>query len=307
MVFDAAVIGAIGIDTNVYLSGNEVDLSAETSFGENLDCIGQSGGYSSQSFRRLGHKVCFIGYVGKDYSGEHIREVLLDQGIDISLLGIDPLGTKRSVNLMYKDGGRKSFYDGKGSMILEVDAETVVSYLSGTKLAHINIVNWTRHLLRPLKKAGLTLSVDIQDVIDPDDFYREDYVREADVLFFSSTNFSDPSFLIEKYLEIRSDRIVICGLGNKGCVVGNEKGIEHFDPIELAEPVVDTNGAGDSFAAGFLSSYILEGYSIREAVLRGQIAARYCCTKKGVSSELITKDHLDLLFEEKSEVSGQLP
>jgi sugar/nucleoside kinase (ribokinase family) len=306
MVFDAAVIGAIGIDTNVYLSGNEVDFSVETSIGENLDCIGQAGGYSSQSLRRLGHRICFIGYVGEDYFGEHIREVFLDQGIDISLLGIDPLGTKRSVNLMYKDGGRKNFYDGKGSMILEVDTEAVLSYLSGTKLAHINIVNWTRNLLRPLKKAGLTLSIDIQDVIDPDDSYREDYVREADVLFFSSTNFSDPSFLIEKYLEIRSDRVVICGLGNKGCVVGNDKGIEYFDPVELAEPVVDTNGAGDSLAAGFLSSYFFDGYSIRESVLRGQIAARYCCSKKGVSSELITKDHLDLLFKEKSEASEQL-
>lgn len=306
MVFDAAVIGAIGIDTNVYLSGNEVDFSVETSFGENLDCIGQAGGYSSQSLRRLGHRICFIGYVGEDYFGEYIREVFLDQGIDISLLGIDPLGTKRSVNLMYKDGGRKNFYDGKGSMILEVDTEAVLSYLSGTKLAHINIVNWTRNLLRPLKKAGLTLSIDIQDVIDPNDSYREDYVREADVLFFSSTNFSDPSFLIEKYLEIRSDRVVICGLGNKGCVVGNDKGIEYFDPVELAEPVVDTNGAGDSLAAGFLSSYFFDGYSIRESVLRGQIAARYCCSKKGVSSELITKDHLDLLFKEKSEASEQL-
>ncbi|MBN2253636.1 MAG: carbohydrate kinase family protein [Kosmotogaceae bacterium] len=305
MVFDAAVIGAIGIDTNVYLSGNEVDFSVETSFGENLDCIGQAGGYSSQSFRRLGHKVCFIGYVGKDYFGEHIREVLFDQGIDISMLGIDPHGTKRSVNIMYKNGGRKNFYDGKGSMILEIDTEAVASYLSGTKLAHINIVNWTRDLLRPLKKAGLTLSIDIQDVIDPEDSYREDYVREADVLFFSSTNFGDPSFLIEKYLEIRSDRIVICGLGKKGCIVGNEKRIEHFDPVELTEPVVDTNGAGDSLAAGFLSSYFLEGYSMKEAVLRGQIAARYCCTKKGVSSELITKDHLDLLFEEKSKASEQ--
>jgi len=63
----------------------------------------------------------------------------------------------------------------------------------------------------------------------------------------------------------------------------------------------------DSLAAGFLSSYFFDGYSIRESVLRGQIAARYCCSKKGVSSELITKDHLDLLFEEKSEASGQLP
>jgi hypothetical protein len=37
MAFDVAVIGAVGIDTNVYLSDSKVNLSVETSFGENLD------------------------------------------------------------------------------------------------------------------------------------------------------------------------------------------------------------------------------------------------------------------------------
>jgi len=298
MAFDVAVIGAVGIDTNVYLSDSKVNLSVETSFGENLDCIGQAGGYACQGFERLGYRVCFVGYVGEDFSGKYIRQILTELGIDTSLLMIDPLGTKRSVNLMYMNGGRKNFYDGKGAMNLCPNIEDIRSHLSGTKLAHVNIVNWTRFLLKPLKEEGLILSVDIQDVTDSDDPYRKDFIEEADVLFFSSTNFADPYHLIKKYLEIRGDRIVVCGMGKRGCAIGSNKGIEHFDPVELEEPVVDANGAGDSLAVGFLSSHYFEGYSIEDAILRGQIAARYCCTKKGTSSELITSEHLDRLFKE---------
>jgi len=299
MGFEVAVIGAIGIDTNVYLSGSEIDFSVEATFTEVVDCIGQAGGYVCQSLKRLGHEVCFIGYVGSDYFGDHIRETLSAQGIDIAFLGVDPLGTKRSVNIMYKNGERKNFYDGRGAMALKPDAEAIKKYLFGTKLAHVNIVNWSRFLLKPLREAGLVISVDIQDVTDPDDLYREDYVREADVLFFSSTNFRDPTPIISKYLRIRNDRIVICGMGKRGCALGTEHGINFFGPVELDEPVVDTNGAGDSLAAGFLSSYFLEGYTLEESILRGQIAARYCCSKKGVSSDLITKEQLDEAFAGK--------
>ncbi len=234
MGFEVAVIGAIGIDTNVYLSGSEIDFSVEATFTEVVDCIGQAGGYVSQSLKRLGHEVCFVGFVGSDYFGDHIRETLSAQGIDIAFLKTDPLGTKRSVNIMYKNGERKNFYDGRGAMALKPDVEAIKKYLFGTKLAHVNIVNWSRFLLKPLREAGLVISVD-------------------DVLFFSSTNFRDPTPIISKYLRVRNDRIVICGMGKRGCALGTEHGINFFGPVELDEPVVDTNGAGDSLAAGFLS------------------------------------------------------
>jgi sugar/nucleoside kinase (ribokinase family) len=296
MPFDIAVIGSIGIDTNVYLYTEDIDFSVEANFSQNLDYVGQAGGYSSRGFKRLGHDVSFIGYVGEDYSGRFIRETLEGDSIDTRFLLIDPKGTKRSVNIMYKDGRRKNFYDGRGSMELRQESEELRKYLRGTKLAHINIVNWTRFLLPMLRDEGIVISVDIQDVVAVDDPYRRDFIEAADILFFSSVNFPDPTPLITRFLDIRSDRIVICGMGKSGCAIGTKESIDFFRAVELEEPVIDTNGAGDSLAVGFLSSYLFSGYSLKESILRGQIAARYCCSKKATSTDLITTEVLDKYF-----------
>ena len=73
--FDVVVVGAIGIDTNVYTQAESIDATIETHFTENLDHVGQSGGFSSRGFAQLGKKTAVIGYVGGDYSGAYIRQV----------------------------------------------------------------------------------------------------------------------------------------------------------------------------------------------------------------------------------------
>jgi sugar/nucleoside kinase (ribokinase family) len=200
---------------------------------------------------------------------------------------------------MYGDGRRKNFYDGKGSMRLRPDLLAIGEYLAGTGLEHINLVNWTRYLLPLFKEDNTVVSVDIQDVVSADDPYRQDYIKAADVLFFSAVNFPDPAPLIERFMEIRSDRIVICGMGKRGCALGTKTGISYYRAVELEEPVIDTNGAGDSLAVGFLSSHFLQGHSLEESILRGQIAARYCCSRKATSSDLITRELLDRYYIEK--------
>lgn len=54
--------------------------------------------------------------------------------------------------------------------------------------------------------------------------------------------------------------------------------LSHVDTPKVL--VVDTVGAGDSFTAGFISSY-LNGYSVREAHERAVKVSAYMCTQKG--------------------------
>jgi sugar/nucleoside kinase (ribokinase family) len=289
---EVVVIGNAGVDTNVYLPGRDVNWSMEANFTENLDYVGQAGGYTSRGYAQLGRRTAFIGHVGDDASGAMVRAAFAKDGIDQRGLFLDPTGTARSVNIMYRDGRRKNFYDGKGHASLRPDLDLCRGVLAGARLAHAHLADWARHLLPIAKQLGLTVACDLQDVVDPEDPYRQDFIRFADILFFSAANHADPDPLIHTFLKNRPDRIVISGLGSKGCALGTREGIRHFPPEPSDLPVVDTNGAGDALAVGFLTSHILEGRPLAESVRRGQLAARHCCALRATSDGLITSDRL---------------
>ena len=252
---DITVVGAIGIDTCVYLYGQDIDFNVEANFSQDIDYVGQAGGYASRLSKSLGRKTAFIGCVGDDFQGDFIRKTLQDDGIDIRALGIDPEGTHRSINLMYKDGRRKNFYDGRGGMTYQPDMTVCREILSNTKLVHSNIENWCRTLLPVAKESGCILSCDLQDVVTPDDPYRQDFINAADVLFFSSVNYPDPLPLMQDFARGNSEKIVICGRGKDGAAVYHRDEIRYYPIVESDTPVIDTNGAGDSLAIGFLTAY----------------------------------------------------
>lgn len=294
---DVVVVGNVGIDTSVFAPGRDVDLTVESNFTEDLDCIGQAGGYACRGFAQLGKRTAFIGYVGDDPLGRWVRDELTHDGIDQSALFVDPQGTCRSVNLMFRDGRRKNFYDGKSHMQLEPDLAACRSVLARARLVHFHIPNWARRLLPAARELGLTISCDLQDVVRHPDPYRQDFAEQADILFFSAVNQQDPSPLMREYLRGRPGRVVICGMGARGCALGTQAGVDFFDKIDLPDPVVDTNGAGDGLAVGFLSSHVLDGHPLRDAVLRGQITARHTCAQRASSSTLITREQLDRHFQ----------
>jgi sugar/nucleoside kinase (ribokinase family) len=295
--FDVVVVGNVGIDTSVYVHGEDIDFSVESNFTENIDYVGQAGGYASRGYAQLGKKTAFIGYVGDDHSGRFIREEFARDGVDTTALFIDPWGTSRSINFMYRDGRRKNFYDGKSHMGLQPDLETCKAILAASRLAHFHIPNWARLLLPIARDMGVTIACDIQDVVTVGDGYRQDFGKYADILFFSATNQAHPATLIRAFLEAKPDQIVLAGMGAQGCAVGSRDGIQFFPAVEMETPVIDTNGAGDGLAVGFLSSFVLDGYSLTDAVLRGQIAARYTCTQKASSSSLITSGQLEKYYQ----------
>jgi acarbose 7IV-phosphotransferase len=276
--FDVVVVGAIGIDTNVYAQAGYIDATVETHFTENLDYVGQSGGFSSRGFARLGKKTAVIGYVGDDYSGAYIRQELAKDGIDTTALFVDPLGTSRSVNLMSADGRRTSFLDGKGHMHLRPDLEMCRAVLAHAHLAHFNIPNWARLLLPVARELGLTISCDLHDIVSLPDAHRQDFIDAADIVFFSAAHHADPAALTRAMGRGPRDKIVIVGMGSRGCAVVTGQTVRRFAAVPGDSPIVDTNGAGDGLAVGFLSSFVLDGCALEHAIWRGQIVARYTCT-----------------------------
>ena len=277
---EVVVVGAIGINTNVF-SAEHIDLSREGYFTHNADYVGQAGGYTSRGFARLGLRTALVGHVGNDRLGAWIRSELAADGIDVSGLAIDPAGTAEAVNLVGPDGDRTYFYDGRGHMELSFDAELAQRLFDGARLTVFHLANWARHLLATARTAGAVIACDLQDIRDPEDEYRQDFVAASDILFVSAAHHTDPSRMIRSLVSRARGSLVICGRASEGgASVGTPDGIRDFPPPRLGLPVVDTNGAGDALAVGFLTSYVIEGRPLGESVERGQVAARWNCAQK---------------------------
>ena len=301
---EVVVVGNVGIDTNVFLSSSTdlIDgLREEGHFTSNVDYLGQAGGYSSRGFVAQGRSTSFIGHVGEDVFGEWVREELAGDGIGLTGLGIDPAGTARSVNLMGADGSRINFYDGRGHRGLTVDPDLAAEVFAGTRLALFHLPDWARHLLPIARRSGAVIACDLQDVRDPDDDYIRDFLEGSDLLFVSSAHHLNPAPMLKRLVRRSGGATVVCGRGGLGVAVATADGIRAFPPPHSQLPVVDTNGAGDALAVGFLIAHELEGRPIEESVLRAQLTARWTCAQRATSARAITAVQLEEFALEAAE------
>jgi len=292
---DVVVVGAIGIDTNVYLPDGRLG-DTDAVFVSVVDVVGQAGGFTARGFAALGRRTAFAGHVGADPWGEMVREALAADGIDSSALVVDdPAGTARSVNLVSPDGGRQALYDGRGAGSFVPDLDAAAAVMGRARLALVHLPNWTRPLLPVAGAHGTTVAVDLQDVRDIDDPYRADFIAGADLLFASAADHGDPMALAEALLARSPARAIVVGAGDAGAALAvRDAGPARLvPPPALDVPVIDTNGAGDALAVGFCDAYVLDGVNAEIALRRGQLAARWACAQRGRSDTLITRVDLD--------------
>ena len=101
--YELCVVGAIGVDTNCYLYNESIDYINEANFTQNIDGIGQAGGYCARISKALRNRTYFFGFIGNDWQGEMIKERFIKEQIEHRFF-LDEKGTKRSVNIVSKDG-----------------------------------------------------------------------------------------------------------------------------------------------------------------------------------------------------------
>lgn len=105
----------------------------------------------------------------------------------------------------------------------------------------------------------------------------------ADIVFPSLedsqvlTGLQDPMDIAKEILS-RGPSVVVLKLGGDGCLIMTKD--EHFIVPPFKVDVVDTAGAGDSFAGAFTTA-IIEGKSLREAATFGNAVASLTCTGLG--------------------------
>jgi sugar/nucleoside kinase (ribokinase family) len=276
------------MDTLVMLGEESPDLTADGHFVHTVDTPGHAAAYTARMCARLGHRTRLLGSVGDDAMGGHLREVLAADGVDCSLLFTDPAGTGRSVNLITPSGRRIFFYDGGSHMTLTPPEDLVDRALAGTDLLLASLPNWARTVVARARAASIPVAVDLQDVRDIADPYRADFVAHADHLFASAAHIADPVAAATAWFAAGPARSVVFGMGPRGAMLVQRRTdgspeVMHQPPPPLDLSVVDTTGAGDALATGFLDGLLFLGQRPEHALHRGQVLARIVASGLGGS------------------------
>jgi sugar/nucleoside kinase (ribokinase family) len=279
------VIGNPGLDTLVLLAEDVPDLSADGHFVRNVDTVGHAAAYVARNMGRLGHRTRILGAIGDDLAGRMVQEVLVDEGVDTLLLFADPAGTPRSVNLVSPGGGRTYLFDGGSHMTLVPPEDLVAAALDGPDLVVSALPNWGRAVVARARDLGLPVAVDLQDVRDVDDPYRSDFIAAADHLFASAAHLEDPEAAAAAWMGRGPARSVVFGMGSRGALLVERTDaglhVSHQPAPDLDLPVVDTTGAGDALACGFLDGLLFRGLAPAASLHRGQVLARLVASAPG--------------------------
>lgn len=227
---------------------------------------------------RLGHKTALMSRIGKDAPGNFILEACLREGIDTKSLKQDEhIDTSINVGLVTEDGERTFVTNRNGSLWkLNLNDMDCSRFHEARLLSMASIFNSPLldgkalvQLFQKARDAGLIICA---DVIKPRLNETLADIRDAlsyvDYLF---PNFDEACLLTgETELTAIADRFLACGVktvviktGKRGCFIKTQAGEELAVPAVKGIKAIDTIGAGDNFASGFISA-ILEGKSLTD-------------------------------------------
>jgi sugar/nucleoside kinase (ribokinase family) len=285
---DVLVLGGAGVDTIVYVPELPVPFADSHMIRPGIRTrAGQSGDFVALGLHRLGLRTHHLDMVGADPEGDLVRAFHRDQGIPLTEVP-QPAGTKRAVNLVDPEGRRLSLYDAtRGHDDDRLPPATVKALAARSRHAHVSLTQPCAHALPLLRDAGLTVSTDLHNW-DGRDAYHRPFAYEADLVFLSATALDDPGATLRDIAARGRARVVVVTDGADGAWYLTGSGAEpvHVPTAVPPAPVVDSNGAGDAFAAAFLYAW-LAGEPVDRCARYGAVAGAYACTVPATRADAI--------------------
>ena len=215
---------------------------------------------------RLGKRVQWINKVGDDDAGQRILRYATDNGIDVSHVTVQP-GLPTGITIVLVDTtGERRFLTNPHSSLRKLATEDILPHVdemasivsfAGMFISPLLDIPSMEKIFSRIKSSGRTFALDMKlpkhgetlsDIAGL--LSHVDYFLPNETELAALTGSTD--------IDENISALLACGVkcavvkrGGKGCVLacGDER---HEIPACPVEKVVDTTGAGDSFAAGFL-------------------------------------------------------
>ena len=256
-------IGEVNLDV-VAVIASEINYGSDTAAKVSTHG-GGAGGNVAAWLRIAGAQSHMLARIGNDAAGVAVRSEFDRLGVTYSEIDVAGAPTGIVVVIVDKDGERSMFPDkGANSGLTLADLPELTgfnaAYISGYALLDPKSRPGILQMIGKLKSAGLKIYFDPATVGGMDGVPIAEIrawinqvhcllLNEEEALYLTAANNLD--FAIADLLQICPT--VVVKRGSKGVIAAN-RGASAISLPAVAAEVIDTTGAGDSFAAGFIAA-----------------------------------------------------
>lgn len=262
-------IGDVMLDviTKISVMPDKINYGSDTASKISTHGGGAAGNVASW-LTRTDARATIVGHVGDDAAGAalvsefdalgvHHKNLMVDKGSSgVVVVLVDPTGERT----MFPDNGANSgLHLGDLPELDNFDAVYLSGYSPLDPLSRPGVLQ----MIAKIKEAGLPIYFDPASVGGMMDVPLDEvksWIRLIDVILLNEeeaiylTGETNPERAIESLLQ--DCETVVLKRGSQGAL-GKSRGSILVSTPALSTEVVDTTGAGDSFAAGFIAHYAL--------------------------------------------------
>lgn len=224
---------------------------------------GGSAGNTLFALARMGAATSFLGKTGNCERGEFYRSRFAELGGDAKRFKIGDSPNGHCLSLVTPDGERTMRTDLGAAMTLtpeEISAED----FAGCQHAHIEgyllfNADLMRRVIESAREADCSISLDLAsfEVVHAAKDILPDILKDyVDIVFANEEEASAYTGLSDDYPAMARELAALCDIaavkvGAEGSYIASGEKVEKISPVAAAQ-VIDTTGAGDLWAAGFL-------------------------------------------------------
>jgi ribokinase len=230
----------------------------------------------------LNVKTGILARVGKDYFGELFSGQLKALNIDCSrLVAIED--TTGMAYITITTSAEKSIYSFTGANASFKLEKGDIEFIKNSKMLHLTGMYWevaeeaSKHAEKLSFNPGPIMSSfgveKLKNILKRTEIL---FLNQKEVSLLTGMEWEDGSFTL---LDLGIPMVVVTN-GAEGAKLFTEEGVI-YSPAKKVR-VVDTTGAGDNFAAGFIKSYI-EGERHKDCLKNANKIASLCVQKMGGS------------------------
>ena len=230
---------------------------------------------------RLGLKTSYLGKIGGDVTAQNYRTNFAATGGDVSRFKHALLPNGRCLSMVTPDGQRTMRTHLGAAMTLSPDEISPADF-AGVRHAHIEgylMFNpaLAQKVVNTAREAGCTLSMDLSS-FEVVNIARDWIISELDKglhVVFANEDEIRALYQSDKPYDVLARQLASHGgiaavkLGKDGAWIAQGQELHRIDPIQVSR-VVDSTGAGDAWAGGFLFGY-LRSFSLPAAGALGSL------------------------------------